>query len=83
MADLPFLDMERRVGVKKGEIDDFLEKVDAVEEAIRGLKVRSRQLKERCCMSKYMTVPKAADACSLRVVYRTSSFCMRRVCGRF
>jgi hypothetical protein len=39
--DLPLLDMERRLGVKDSEIDDFLSKVTAVDEAIRGLKVRA------------------------------------------
>jgi len=39
MADLPFLDIERRTGIKNADIDDFLSKVTAVDEAIKGLKV--------------------------------------------
>lgn len=34
-----FLNLERRTGIKKDDINDFLTKVDAVDEAIRGLKV--------------------------------------------
>jgi hypothetical protein len=39
MANLPFLDLEQRTGIKSSDIDDFLSKVDAVDDAIRGLKV--------------------------------------------
>ena len=40
--NLPFLDLERRTGVKNQDIDDFLSKVNAVDEAIKGLKVNKR-----------------------------------------
>lgn len=37
---MPCLDTEKRTGVTNNEIDDFLSKVNAVEEAIKGLKVK-------------------------------------------
>ena len=33
-----FLDIEKRTGIKNAEVDDFLEKANAVEEAIKGLR---------------------------------------------
>ena len=42
IMNMPFLDIEQRSGVKNEEIDDFLSKVNAVDEAIRGLKVSKR-----------------------------------------